>query len=51
RAVLMGGDILDTQPMPVELAQTLGNSNTTIGRIYKTVYERCRDNRQLILDK
>ena len=51
RAVLMGGDILDTQPMPVELAQTLGNSNTTIGRIYKTVYERCRDNRQLIIDK
>lgn len=37
--------------MPVELAQTLGNSNTTIGRIYKTVYARCRDNRQLIMDK
>lgn len=51
RAVLMGGDILDTQPMPVELAEMLGKSNTTIGRIYKTVYERCRDNRQLIMDK
>ena len=24
RAVLLGGDILDTQPMPVELAETLG---------------------------
>ncbi|WP_276866563.1 D-2-hydroxyglutarate dehydrogenase YdiJ [Enterobacter oligotrophicus] len=51
RAVLLGGDILDTQSMPVELAETLGKENTTIGRIYRTVLERCRDNRQLILDK
>ena len=51
RAVLMGGDILDTQPMPVELAEMLGKENTTSGRIYRTVLERCRDNRQLILDK
>lgn len=26
RAVLLGGDILDTQPLPVELAETLGKS-------------------------
>ena len=51
RAVLLGGDILDTQPMPVELAETLGKDNTASGRIYRTVLERCRDNRQLILDK
>ncbi|MGG7447237.1 D-2-hydroxyglutarate dehydrogenase YdiJ [Kosakonia oryzendophytica] len=51
RAVLLGGDILDTQAMPVALAETLGAANTAIGRIYKTVLERCRDNRQLILDK
>ena len=51
RAVLLGGDILDTQPMPVALAETLGKENTTSGRIYRTVLERCRDNRQLILDK
>ncbi|WP_086869424.1 D-2-hydroxyglutarate dehydrogenase YdiJ [Kosakonia pseudosacchari] len=50
RAVLLGGDILDTQAMPVALAETLGNASTAIGRIYKTVLERCRDNRQLILD-
>lgn len=37
RAVLLGGDILDTQPLPVELAETLGQSNTAIGRIYRTV--------------
>ena len=50
RAVLLGGDILDTQPLPVELAETLGKSNTTIGRIYNTVYQRCRQQRQLIID-
>lgn len=51
RAVLMGGDILDTQPVPVELAETLGKDKTTTGRIYRTVLESCRDNRQLIIDK
>ncbi|WP_333849957.1 D-2-hydroxyglutarate dehydrogenase YdiJ [Leclercia sp.] len=51
RAVLLGGDILDTQPLPVELAETLGKDNTTTGRIYRTVLESCRDNRQLIIDK
>jgi FAD/FMN-containing dehydrogenase/Fe-S oxidoreductase len=50
RAVLLGGDILDTQAMPVALAETLGKASTVIGRIYKTVLERCRDNRQLIID-
>ncbi|WP_438917930.1 D-2-hydroxyglutarate dehydrogenase YdiJ [Kosakonia cowanii] len=50
RAVLLGGDILDTQAMPVALAETLGKTSTAIGRIYKTVLERCRDNRQLIID-
>lgn len=49
RAVLLGGDILDTQAMPVALAETLGKASTAIGRIYKTVLERCRDNRQLIV--
>ena len=51
RAVLLGGDILDTQPVPVELAETLGKDNTTAGRIYRTVLESCRENRQLIIDK
>lgn len=51
RAVLLGGDILDTQPLLVELAETLGKENTVTGRIYRTVLERCRDNRPLILDK
>jgi len=51
RAVLLGGDILDTQPVPVELAETLGKDNSTAGRIYRTVLDSCRDNRQLIIDK
>ncbi|MGP3594153.1 D-2-hydroxyglutarate dehydrogenase YdiJ [Vagococcus sp. WN89Y] len=51
RAVLLGGDILDTQAMPVALAESLGQASTSIGRIYKTVLECCRDNRQLILEK
>ena len=51
RAVLLGGDILDTQPVPVALAETLAKQQSAVGRIYHTVYERCRDNRQLILDK
>ena len=29
RAVLLGGDILDTQPMPIELAETLAKESTT----------------------
>lgn len=51
RAVLMGGDILDTQPVPVTLAEMLAKEQSTAGRIYRTVFERCRDNRQLIVDK
>ena len=51
RAVLLGGDILDTRPMPVALAETLGSDNTSTGRIYRTVLERCRENRQLIIDR
>lgn len=51
RAVLPGGDILDTQPLPVALAENLGRDNTAIGRIYRTVWQCCRDQRQLILDK
>ncbi|KAF1367781.1 FAD-binding and (Fe-S)-binding domain-containing protein [Yokenella regensburgei] len=51
RAVPLGGDILDTQPMPVQLAEMLGKEQSAIGRIYQTVYQSCRENRQLIIDK
>ncbi|KNC09495.1 membrane protein [Klebsiella sp. RIT-PI-d] len=51
RAVLIGGDILDTHPMPVALAETLAKEQSASGRIYRTVYQRCLENRQLIIDK
>lgn len=51
RAILLGGDILDTQPMPVQLAETLASQQSATGRIYRTVYERCKEHRRLIVDK
>ncbi|PWC22270.1 hypothetical protein DDT52_03185 [Brenneria roseae subsp. roseae] len=51
RALLLGGDILDTQAMPVALAEQLAGEASPVGRIYHTVLHRCRDQRQLILDK
>ncbi|MGS9092422.1 hypothetical protein ACQWG3_25065, partial [Salmonella enterica subsp. enterica serovar Infantis] len=50
-AVLLGGDILDTLSMPLELARTLDENTTIPGRIYQTVYQSCLENRQLILDR
>ncbi|MGL6020368.1 MAG: D-2-hydroxyglutarate dehydrogenase YdiJ [Gibbsiella quercinecans] len=51
RAVLLGGEMLDTRPMPTPLAEALAAEETTEGRIYHTVLNRCRDQRALILEK
>ncbi|ORM74038.1 hypothetical protein HA48_06350 [Pantoea wallisii] len=51
RAVLLGGDILDTRAMPTALAEQLAGTPTPEGRIYKTVLNCCRDRRALILEK
>lgn len=51
RAVLLGGDILDTRPMATALAETLAQAQTPEGRIYQQVIERCREQRALILEK
>ncbi len=51
RAILMGGDLLDTRPMPVSLGENLSKDDSTQGRIYRTVLERCRKQRPLILEK
>ncbi|WP_205064747.1 FAD-binding and (Fe-S)-binding domain-containing protein [Pantoea coffeiphila] len=51
RAVLLGGDILDTREMPVELAEQLAQQQGAEGNIYRVVLDRCRQQRQLILDK
>lgn len=51
RAVLMDGTLIDTQPVPVALAETLSQTSSPVGRIYRTVYTRCKAQRQLIIDK
>lgn len=51
RAVLLGGDILDTRAMAVSLAETLSANATPEGRIYHEVLTRCREQRALILEK
>ncbi|SUW64292.1 sn-glycerol-3-phosphate dehydrogenase subunit C [Buttiauxella agrestis] len=51
RAVLLNGDILDTHPMSTALAEDLGRDDSPTGKIYRTVLERCREQRQLIIDK
>jgi len=51
RAVLLNGDILDTHPMSTALAEDLGRDDSPTGKIYRTILERCREQRQLIIDK
>ncbi|KTS33552.1 D-2-hydroxyglutarate dehydrogenase YdiJ [Pantoea dispersa] len=51
RAVLLGGEILDTRAMPTALAEQLATTPTAEGRIYKAVLNRCREQRELILAK
>ncbi|SJZ43556.1 D-2-hydroxyglutarate dehydrogenase YdiJ [Pantoea eucalypti] len=51
RAVLLGGDMLDTRPMATALAETLAQTATPEGRIYQQVLTRCREHRALILEK
>lgn len=51
RAVLLGGEILDTRPMATALAENLGQTQTPEGRIYQQVISRCREQRKLILEK
>ncbi|MGL5553319.1 MAG: FAD-binding oxidoreductase, partial [Plesiomonas shigelloides] len=49
RAVMLDGSLLDTAPMPVEVAEQLAQQKDPIGRVYQTVLQRCRDQRELIL--
>src|SRR5476651_1066049 len=51
RAVLMGGELLDTRAMPTPDAQHIAVQDDLIGHIYRTVLERCREQRALILAK
>ncbi len=51
RAVLIDGEILDTYAMPITLAQKIADEDSATGRVYRTVLHRCREQRQLILDR
>lgn len=51
KAMVLGGECLDTRAMPIELAQTIASEDSTVGRIYKTVLERCLEQRPLIEEK
>jgi FAD/FMN-containing dehydrogenase/Fe-S oxidoreductase len=51
RAVLLGGDMIDTRAMPTPLAETIANEDTVEGRIYSQVLNSCREQRGLILEK
>ncbi|PHM29124.1 D-2-hydroxyglutarate dehydrogenase YdiJ [Xenorhabdus budapestensis] len=51
RAVLLGGEILDTRPMSTTLAESIAEEKSVIGHVYKTVLERCREQRELIIEK
>lgn len=51
RAVLLGGELLDTRAMPTGQAQQIAQDPGRIGRIYHTVLSRCAERRALILDK
>ncbi|MBD2812463.1 FAD-binding oxidoreductase [Xenorhabdus sp. Vera] len=51
RAVLLGGEMFDTRPMSTSLAESIAQEETIIGHVYKTVLERCREQRKLIIEK
>lgn len=51
RAILLGGDILDTQSMSTEQAQMLATDNSQSATIYRIVLERCAKQRELILKR
>lgn len=51
KAILLGGECIDTRAMPVALAQTIASEDSVTGRIYKTVLERCLEQRPLIEEK
>lgn len=51
KAVLLGGDILETQAMDIAQAEAIAQKCTQEGKIYQTVLSRCQAQRALILAK
>lgn len=51
KAVLLGGEVLDTYAMPVSEAESRAQLPGAEGNIYRVVLDRCREQRDLIIDK
>ncbi|WP_387466954.1 FAD-binding and (Fe-S)-binding domain-containing protein [Photorhabdus sp. RM323S] len=51
RAVLLGGELLDTRSMDIAQAESIAQEDSATGRIYNTVLNRCRERRELIVEK
>ncbi|MFK8259259.1 FAD-binding and (Fe-S)-binding domain-containing protein [Erwinia sp. AnSW2-5] len=51
KAVLLGGEVLDTYAMPVSEAERRAQAPSAEGNIYRVVLDRCRQQRDLIIDK
>ena len=51
KAVLLGGEVLETYQIPVPLAECISQQQSVIGHLYRTVYHHCYQQRQLILAK
>ncbi|WP_413491552.1 FAD-binding and (Fe-S)-binding domain-containing protein [Morganella psychrotolerans] len=50
RSVLINGELLDTQPVPVSVARAYAEEDSVTGQLYRTTLDSCKANRQLILD-
>ncbi len=51
RAVLISGELLDVYPMSTKLAHTLADNSSHSATIYRTVLDRCAQQRELILNR
>lgn len=51
RAVLLGGELLETRAMDTALAENIAQESSTMGKVYRTVLSRCKEQRKLILEK
>ncbi|QGU87365.1 D-2-hydroxyglutarate dehydrogenase YdiJ [Erwinia sorbitola] len=51
KAVLLGGEVMDTYAIPVSEAEKRAQVPGAEGDIYRVVLDRCREQRELIVDK
>lgn len=49
RAVLLGGELLETRAMDTALAENIAQESSAIGKVYRTVYPVAKRNGNLFL--